>query len=50
MDNISKENIEALLRLGDQMIDCYNNRLKILARKLVVEEMGRRESCYRMAF
>lgn len=50
MDNISKENIEALLRLGDQMIDCYNNRLKILARKLVVEEMGRRESCYRMHF
>ena len=50
MDNISKENIEALLTLGDQMIDCYNNRLKILARKLVVEEMGRRESCYRMHF
>lgn len=50
LDNASKDNIQALLRLGDQMIVQYDEKLKVLARKLIIEQIGRRESLYRMSF
>lgn len=50
MDNVSKDNIQALLDLGDKLVAEHDDMLKQLARKLVVEQMGYRENFYRMNF
>lgn len=50
MDNVSEENIKALLALGDKLIAEYDSQLKLFARKLVIEQLGRRDNFYRMKF
>ena len=51
MDDVSPENIAALIELGQFLVNEYDQPLKEFTRKLVVEDLGRiQNEFYRMDF
>lgn len=50
LDNVSGDNIKALLALGDQLVEEYDETLKAFARRLVIEQIGRPNDYYRLKF
>lgn len=51
MDDVSPENIAALIELGQFLVNEYDQPLKDFTRKLVIEELGRiKNEFYRMDF